>query len=130
MPIFGPGRISKGIRQDMAILLKRPEHTWHIELEDYLLYVDAGCWQGNDKGDFKSNFVLISGNGVAVCNYYPVKRSHVSVRHLHKLKNWETEFNKCKVILDFLKLIDSSNPLSHLLYFCSSCMYFLALMLG
>lgn len=110
-----------------------PEHTdpsstmgevtipqpWHINPNAEMLYLDAGAWQGHEDGTFWTNFVLISGNGVALCNYYKAPaNSESNADYLKDLEaKGEGEFKGCEPILDFLKSIDSKKPLSHLLSF-------------
>ncbi len=95
---------------------------WNFNPDKDLLYIDAGAWQGDENGDFRTNFVLISGNGVALCNYYKVPSYDKSnIDYLKYLgTKGEDEFKECEPILEFLKKIDSKKPLSHLLYFYRS----------
>lgn len=107
---------------EKTIQVKKPEYRWTINPETHLLYLDAGAWQGNEKGVVKTNFVLISEYGAALCSYYPVPKSVP--------KNWvlgEWGFGQhsvewaSKPIVDFLEIMDpNGSPLDHIQYFFRS----------
>jgi UDP-2,3-diacylglucosamine pyrophosphatase LpxH len=95
------------------------ESPFAVRPHEELLYLDAGAWQGNEKGDYKTNFILISGHGAVLCNYKAIsKSSHTNLRAKspHQLIQREVEIEvflndkglKCRPILDFLKLMDPS----------------------
>lgn len=105
----------------------QPEYQWVVHTHaGVLLYLDAGAWQGNEKGDFRTNFILVWGHEAALCSYYrvPSWESSSNIRLLKGMygnTSWpvfsEPQSNP---ILDFLKKIDSSAPLSHVQYFYKS----------
>lgn len=113
---------------DKKIQVKRTEWPWIIDPKTDLLYLDAGAWQGNEKGDFKTNFILVSGRGAALCNFYKVpKSSHSNFRTKSAPPEWLLEvgdvieddlYYECKLIYDFLTKMDPSGYyLDHVQYF-------------
>jgi hypothetical protein len=109
------------------IQVKRTEWPWIIDVETDLLYLDAGAWQGDEKGAFKTNFVLVSGRGVALCNFHDVPSSwHSNFRKKSAPPEWllevgdviEDDFYDCNIIYDFLTQMDPSGYyLDHVQYF-------------
>jgi len=103
---------------------------WSINLQKQFLYLDTGAWQGDEKGNFKSSFTLLSGEGVAVCNYYKVPKSwpsNIRCGDENKTSIWNNELvdilndqvgSDCKHIWDFLLKMDSkTSPLNYIQYF-------------
>jgi UDP-2,3-diacylglucosamine pyrophosphatase LpxH len=62
------GKVENGKNEARGKVRKMQPYI--IDPTSELLYVDVGAWQGKEsEGDFETNFVLVSGRGIAFCNF-------------------------------------------------------------